>query len=341
MSWRTFIDISKWQGTVNFATMRNSGVDALYIRAFQGVNRDSRVDEYAAGANSHGIPFGIYIYWRPGHPYDRQISQFVDTHRDLGASLIPMLDIEHDDGQPSDEIGRQVTRAVADIERLLNVTPVIYTAAWFWNPRVTGTDVSRCPLWLARYTRDKPPVDPADWPTFATARPEPAIPSGGWSSWDAWQFSADGNHAGPTYGASSSHLDLNILRGESWGRFQTRRPIPDPPPLDKHEEIDMRMVTPVRVYDSRNVGRHAPGETRRIKIDEVSAVFVNLTVVGADGDGYLTAWAASTGQPDVSNVNYSAGQTIANTSWVPVAGGAIDIFTSASCDVLVDVQAVA
>jgi len=42
----------------------------------------------------------------------------------------------------------------------------------------------------------------------------------------------------------------------------------------------------------------------------------------------------------VSNVNFTKGQTIANSAWVPVSNGHIDIFTSAPCHVLVDLQAV-
>jgi len=289
--WRTFIDISKWQGSVNFATMKQSGVDALYMRAFQGMDRDIRVDEYAAGAKAHNIPFGVYIYWRPGHDLNQQITQFADTHRNLGASLIPMLDIEHDDGKSPEEIGEQVNRAVAEIERLLGVSPVIYTAAWFWNPKVRGANVSRCPLWLARYTKDKPPVNPADWPAFATARPEPAIPSGGWSSWDAWQFSADGNHAGRTYGASSSHLDLNILREESWDRFQIHKLENSgaaPKPVNSVKiapESSEKAPEGPQSASVASSGYEYPGETIKAGSKNIEAVKLVQRKVGVKDDG--------------------------------------------------------
>lgn len=338
--WKTFIDISKWQGAVNFGVLKASGVDALYMRAYQGMTRDERVDEYAAGAKAHGIPFGLYTYWRPKYSVDEQLDVLCAAHNNLGASLVPMLDIEHGDEKDPSFIGQQVNEAVAGIERRLGVTPTIYTASWFWNPAVHGADVARCPLWLARYSASNPvPENPADWAAHALQFAEPAIPDGGWTRWSAWQFSADGNHMGHTYGASSSHLDLNILREEDWSRFQAVRATPPPPVINEQMEFEMKLVAPARVYDSRNSGMFQPNETREIQVGAVNAAFVNLTVVNAGGAGYLSAWGAGQPQPNVSNVNFAPGQTIANSAWVPVVDGKINVFTSASAHVLVDIQA--
>ena len=102
----------------------------------------------------------------------------------------------------------------------------------------------------------------------------------------------------------------------------------------------MKIVTPVRVYDSRHMGVHTKDETRSVRVDSVEAAFVNITVVDPADSGFVTAWAGTTVAPNVSNVNFSKGQTTANTSWVPVSKGMINIFTSAGCHVLVDLQAV-
>lgn len=108
-------------------------------------------------------------------------------------------------------------------------------------------------------------------------------------------------------------------------------------------DLTMRMMNPpVRVYDSRKqTVKFRNGETRKITVGKNSAVFVNVTVVNADSNGFVTLWGDGP-TPDVSNVNYEQGQTICNTSWVPVnADGTINVYTYAACDILVDVQAVA
>jgi len=341
MSWRTFIDVSKWQGAIDWNKMKASGVDAVYMRAYNGLTKDKRLDEYAREANRVGLPFGLYTYWRPKYSPQEQVAKLVGAHKATGATLIPMIDVEHGDEKSPDAIGRSVTDGVRLVERELGCTPVIYTAAWFWNPAVKGAQVTHCPLWLARYSTPKPPVSPAQWGEFAMRYKQPAVPNG-WQTWDAWQFSADGNFMGGIYGASSSHLDLNIMRAESWSRFiadkGTVEP-PAPPSINYDRSFNMRMVIPpVRVYDSRHAGAHALGESRRIRVDSVDAAFVNITVVDQGGGGWLTAWGAGN-MPPVSNVNWGRGQTIANTSWVPVVDGHINIFTSAPCHVLVDLQA--
>ena len=103
----------------------------------------------------------------------------------------------------------------------------------------------------------------------------------------------------------------------------------------------MQLVNPpTRVYDSRkDGGTFDNGETRRVQTGYQDAVFANITVVGAKGDGFLTVWGEGR-MPDVSNVNYKRDDTIANSAWVPVdADGTIQVYCYGACDVLVDVQA--
>ncbi len=76
-----------------------------------------------------------------------------------------------------------------------------------------------------------------------------------------------------------------------------------------------------------------------------TAVIVNLTVVGPVADGYLTAYPGPSPSPGpvaipvVSNLNFRAGETVANRSVIALsASGTIDVVASASTDVVVDVS---
>lgn len=51
---------------------------------------------------------------------------------------------------------------------------------------------------------------------------------------------------------------------------------------------------------------------------DVSAVVVNLTVTEPSSYGFITAHASGTARPQASNVNYAAGETVANLAVVPV-----------------------
>ena len=63
----------------------------------------------------------------------------------------------------------------------------------------------------------------------------------------------------------------------------------------------------------------------------VSAVVLTLTVNGPTRGGYLTAYADRAPRPNVSNLNFLAGTTIANTVIVPVgANGAVSLYNGSS-----------
>ena len=70
----------------------------------------------------------------------------------------------------------------------------------------------------------------------------------------------------------------------------------------------------------------------------VGSVALNVTAVSASGAGYLTVWPAGQGQPNASNLNVVAGQTVPNMVIVPLGvNGQISIFSSVTVDLLVDV----
>lgn len=79
--------------------------------------------------------------------------------------------------------------------------------------------------------------------------------------------------------------------------------------------------------------------------DEATAVDVNLTATQPAADGHLIAWAGDTDAPEVSNVNFAAGQTVPNHAVVPLAydehgnaGIAVRNNSSGATHVIVDVQ---
>ena len=106
------------------------------------------------------------------------------------------------------------------------------------------------------------------------------------------------------------------------------------------------LATPARVLDTRsNGGPLGTGAQRQLSFTsagvptDADMVAVNITAVDPTATGYLTAWPAGTTVPEVSNVNFVAGTTVANAAFVKLgSGGQISLFNSAgSTQVLVDV----
>jgi len=121
-------------------------------------------------------------------------------------------------------------------------------------------------------------------------------------------------------------------------------------------EREFTPVVPLRLMDTRSDPAYHVGSQHRFGLNEsqslvvaggglspvpvdATAVVVNVTAVGPTDGSHVDVWPTGTSQPDVSNLNFVAGQTVPNLVKVKVgAGGQISLFNrNGSVDVLVDV----
>jgi hypothetical protein len=72
----------------------------------------------------------------------------------------------------------------------------------------------------------------------------------------------------------------------------------------------------------------------------VRAVWLNLTVTGGSAPSFLTAYPDGSTPPGVSNLDFTAGQTVSTEALVPVGpDGCIDVLNhSGSVNVIADLQ---
>jgi hypothetical protein len=112
-------------------------------------------------------------------------------------------------------------------------------------------------------------------------------------------------------------------------------------------------LSPVRVLDTRNgtggytapvgpggqIGLHVTG-VDGVPSTGVSAVVLNVTATDATASSYVTVYPDGTTQPGSSNLNFTAGETIANLVVVPVGSdGQIDFYNQAgSVNLVADLE---
>jgi hypothetical protein len=112
-------------------------------------------------------------------------------------------------------------------------------------------------------------------------------------------------------------------------------------------------IGPVRVLDTRN-GTGAPqapvgpGSTISLQVSGVdgvpasgvTAVVLNVTATDTTAASYITVWPDGLVQPKVSNLNFTAGETIPNLVVVPLlADGKVDLYNNAgSTDLVADLS---
>lgn len=107
-------------------------------------------------------------------------------------------------------------------------------------------------------------------------------------------------------------------------------------------------VAPSRIADSRTgLGNIARGHTANLQVTgvggvpagDVSAVALNITATAAAGTGYVTVYPTGATPPSTSNVNFVAGQTVAQMVIAsPSAGGQVTMAAATPVDLIVDVE---
>lgn len=106
-------------------------------------------------------------------------------------------------------------------------------------------------------------------------------------------------------------------------------------------------ISPTRAIDTRENGQTQQAHTSLtlpvlgrygIPATGVAAITYNLTAVKPKTAGFLTAYPTGEPRPTTSNVNYTAGQNVANGATTKVGkNGAISIYTMATADIVVDI----
>jgi lysozyme len=188
------IDVSKWQGTINWEKVKAAGVEYAFIRISDGTEYlDAKFPSNWAGALAQGIPRGSYQFFRQDEDPLVQADIVIDYHEQYGmGELPPVIDIESTDRQSKDTIIRNIRTWIDRIESTLGVRPIIYTGRYFWNDNVGTDEFNDYGLWHPQYTT-------ARCPNIANA----------WSDWLFWQYSSTGSVDG-----IAGNVDMNRFNGD-------------------------------------------------------------------------------------------------------------------------------
>jgi GH25 family lysozyme M1 (1,4-beta-N-acetylmuramidase) len=199
------VDVSHYQGVIDWARVAASGQHFSYAKATEGVHY---VDPYYAsnyvGAKRNGLYAGGYHYARPDRSSgSAQADYFLDRSGYVtdGRTLPPMLDIEWPwagSGSPYPCYGLTPAQMVSWVRDFVNRIrertgrpTLIYTNVNWWNPcTASNPSFGNQPLDVARYQ--------------ATPNPLPA----GWSRFTFWQYTASASIPGVI-----GRVDHNVFNG--------------------------------------------------------------------------------------------------------------------------------
>ena len=156
------IDVSSYQGTIDFNRVKASGIDVVYIKAGEGGQiTDPYFKQNYLKASRAGLIFGAYYYVTAKNTSEAkaQANDFFNLIRATSFNARPAMDFEAFSGMEREDINEIGLTFLEELERLTKITPMIYTdassAETIWSDAF-----SKYPLWLADYSeRDEFPPD--------------------------------------------------------------------------------------------------------------------------------------------------------------------------------------
>jgi lysozyme len=198
------VDLSHYNGAVNFGKLAAGGVMFAFAKASEGrFTKDPLYPAHYAGLKQHRIVRGAYHFFYPQLDAQAQAANFLSVVKNLvPGDLPPVLDVEVSGEQTPSAIAAGMQTWLDSIQHSLGRTPIIYTAPSFWNTVLGGTSAfAGYPLWIAQYT----------------SHPSPHIPPG-FSDYLFWQYSESGSVPGVAGNVDrdwfkGSAADLNQLAG--------------------------------------------------------------------------------------------------------------------------------
>lgn len=189
------IDVSHWNGSIDWGAVSSSGVNFSFVKATEGVSFvDPNVETNVAGATAAGIYAGVYHF---ATPYSNSVNDavqeayhFMDEAGDYmqAGYLPPVLDLEQGSGLGKTVLSNWAKTFLDTVESVMGVRPIIYTGSYYASNFLDAATVD-AELWIANWGVDEPNT-------------------GSWDDYLFWQFSETGRLPG-----ISTNVDLNEYKG--------------------------------------------------------------------------------------------------------------------------------
>lgn len=187
------IDVSQWQGYIDFEAVKRAGIELVYIKASEGTDLvDPFFFRNYANASNAGLPVGFYHYLtaRSAKEARAEAYHFIETVEGLVNDARLAMDMEDITGISYEEVNRIANTFLQAVQEYSGKMPVIYAGADN-AARVLDEEFSVYPLWIAEYDVEQPTMDNS------------------WETWAGWQYTDMGRVAG-----IQGHVDRDIFTEE-------------------------------------------------------------------------------------------------------------------------------
>lgn len=189
------IDVSEWQGDIDFSRVKNAGIEVVYIRAGQGFSyEDAKFERNYKEAKENGLKIGVYHYVtaRNVEQAKLQAQFFVSLISNKQIDCKLAMDFESFGNLTKSQVNEISLAYIEEVEKLSKKEVVVYSNTY--NARYTFDDeVANYPLWVAQYGVSQPQDN------------------GKWKSWVGYQYTSTGRVNGITGNVDRDRYTNDIL----------------------------------------------------------------------------------------------------------------------------------
>jgi len=210
------IDVSGWQGEVDYRQVSEDGVEIVYIKATEGTSYTNSyyLDAYN-NAKLNGLKVGFYHYLTARNTNEAitEAEYFSSVIGNLEPDCRLAMDFESFGNLTRDEINEISFAFLRRVQELTGKEMVIYSNTNDATNIFSSNLANNYPLWVAQYGVNEP------------------TPNGNWEVWIGWQYTSTGSVAGISGNVDRNYFTEDILLSDSGSIPEPEEPAnPQPNP---------------------------------------------------------------------------------------------------------------
>mgnify|MGYP003184356565 FL=1 len=194
------IDISEFQGEIDFEEVRRSGIEAVYIRVGAGEYTDEYFAENYERAKAAGLKIGFYHYVtaRSVEEGRRQARFFASLAAGRQPDMRLAMDFEYFGSLSVSQINAISEAYLDELTALTKREAVIYSDLSNARNIFSRALAEKYPLWAAQYGADEPSAN------------------GKWREWVGFQYTDEGRVGGIYGNVDRNIFTEGIFLSDSW-----------------------------------------------------------------------------------------------------------------------------
>lgn len=190
------VDVSSYQGTIDWKKLSEQGIQFAYIKATEGSNFvDEQFKENYKNIQETNLKIGAYHFFSYDSDGETQAENFISNVEKIENMLPPVIDVEFYGDKKKNKPDKQKTQEqlqilIDKLKENYEVTPIIYTTNEAYKLYISD-NFNECEIWIRDIVKT------------------PKLPDN--RKWTFWQYTSREKLDG--YNGQEKFIDMNVFNG--------------------------------------------------------------------------------------------------------------------------------